>query len=259
MKKILFLFLLLCQFAQANEHVEYVKAEDIKFELKPKSERQIVFPEPVKMAFRTRYKSMFNHSLVGSSAYITTVKEFAERIIFQGLKTNREYTIMLISSTATSKSGKLFIHYPTEKGVIKNQDASRNIGKRVTADALVQFAAQNIYPLADGVIEPLQGVRKAYFSKKHYPNIYTTGVLRGEVKASWVGHGFYITALKLTNQTSNPQKFDPCNMRGDFHSSTPIFTNIAPKKDIRNNFTAVIVLSEKPFEVAASERVKLCI
>lgn len=262
MKFVLFLLLFLVNFVQAAERVKWERGKEIIVELKLSEERKLVFPEKVRFAAKRKYLKMFNHSLLDNSFYLTPISEFSlEKLTLQGLDTGRFYILdTSVSNTAAKSSDDLIIHYENKKAPVANSNnkALLNSGVKVSPIDLVQYAAQHFYAPDKKLIEAKAGIKRIAINTRLIPNLYRGGEFEAVVLAGWLGGGSYVTAVKLTNKTKSIVRFNPCNIRGDFYSSTAQF-NLAFPAGTNKDFTVVYIISEKPFDVAIKSRRLLCV
>ena len=262
-KHLLFIALLGCSLiTQAAERVKWVQGEEIILELATSKERKVVFPEKVRFAVKQKYSSMFKHSLLDSSFYITPVSSFnSEKLTLQGLESGRFYILEAsVSPSSTKSDDDLIVHNEVAKSPQSNVSKNRIPGQsvNVTPIDLVQFASQHLYAPDEALIEPKTGIRRVAINQAAIPNLYRGGEFEATTLASWVGGGTYVTAVKLTNQTKNIVEFNPCNIRGDFYSSTPQFLSAFPAGSSKD-FTVVYIISKRPFDVAVKSRRLLCV
>jgi hypothetical protein len=66
---------------------------------------------------------------------------------------------------------------------------------------------------------------------------------------AWRANGLYVTAVKLTNRTDQPQILDPRDLRGAWLTATFQHHRLLPKGDEADT-TAVYLISARPFDVS---------
>ena len=66
---------------------------------------------------------------------------------------------------------------------------------------------------------------------------------------AWRANGLYVTAVKLTNRTDQPQTLDPRDLRGAWLTATFQHHRLLPKGDEADT-TAVYLISARPFDVS---------
>jgi hypothetical protein len=75
------------------------------------------------------------------------------------------------------------------------------------------------------------------------------GAIEATPLVAWRSGGLYVTAVKLTNRTHQPQTLDPRNLRGAWLTATFQHHRLLPKGDEADT-TAVYLISARPFEVS---------
>jgi len=75
------------------------------------------------------------------------------------------------------------------------------------------------------------------------------GAVEATPLIGWRANGLYITAVKLTNRTAEPQILDPRDLRGAWLTATFQHHRLLPKGDEADT-TAVYLVSARPFELA---------
>lgn len=247
----------------STERVKWEQGQEISVELKKNVERKVVFPEKVRFAVKARYLGQFKHSLIDNMLYLTPIVEFTEKLTLQGLVSGRFYVLQASVSEEGVRAGDdLFVHVnEIKKDSIQDVVRGRDIpiqAPKLTPMDLVQFASQNLYAPSPELIEPSPGVRRVVIKQRTVANLYRGGSFRSEILASWTGGGMYVTALKLTNISTNTVVFEPCRIRGDFYSATAQFRAAMPVGH-KSDFTVIYLLSKKPFDIAVKSRKLLCV
>jgi integrating conjugative element protein (TIGR03749 family) len=261
MKVIFFILLSYVSFnAIALERVAWSQGQEIFAELKINTERKILFPEKVRFAIKPRYKDLFSHSIIDNVFYITAKTQFNEKVTFQGLTSSRFYILQMAVSETSSKSGRpLSIQLNSENSSLKEMVTKEATSKKaLTPIDLVQFASQSLYSKDEALIESKSGIKAVNIKKREIPNFYRGASLNAFTLAGWSGGGLYVTAVKLVNLTPLNVVFNPCNVRGEFYSSTPQFNVLYPANS-RKNFTVVYMVSKKPFDISIKNRRVLCV
>ena len=88
-----------------------------------------------------------------------------------------------------------------------------------------------------------------------YPSrvIPSTLVRGGAIEAvplvAWRAEGLYVTAVKLSNRTDQPQTLDPRDLRGAWLTASFQHHRLLPHGDEADT-TAVYLISARPFEVS---------
>ena len=75
------------------------------------------------------------------------------------------------------------------------------------------------------------------------------GTIEATPLVAWRAGGLYVTAVKLTNRTEQPQTLDPRDLRGTWLTATFQHHRLLPKGDEADT-TAVYLISARPFDVS---------
>jgi len=255
------LLIMLSPGISATENVAWQQGEVIPLELSVGTERKLKFPEPVRFGFKKKYQSLLSHSLIDNVFFVTPKVEFNERLTFQGLETNRIYLFDTHTVSEGIKGGSVVVHLKKPKSNKKSSVSSSSFlseNEKVTPVDLVQFASQSLYAPSESLIEPTPGVRRVPVRIGGVPNLYQGGHFSAEVLGGWYGGKYYLTAVKLINNTLSTIQFNPCRVRGSFYSVTAQFKSADPKGS-SSDFTVIYLLSEKPFEAAISKGHLQCV
>ena len=264
MKIINLIFVLMLSSLQvlANERVEWKQDEEILLQLIVEKERRIVFPEKVNFYEEPAQRALFHKSFIGSTFYITPLKSFSTRLVFQSSDSQRIYVVKAVSSHQEESSNlpnSLVIQLAS--GDEKSEmiaDENHTPWKKesaITAVDLIQLASQSLY---SDVVEPVDGIKRVAVEKKLINGFYRGGGLKVEPLAGWFGGGLYVTAIGLTNTTSEVIIFNPCRIRGNFLYASSQFSDLQPVGTDHNENVAYLV-SDIPFSKASMSRVIKCL
>jgi len=75
------------------------------------------------------------------------------------------------------------------------------------------------------------------------------GAIDARPLVAWRAAGYYLTAVKLTNRSDQPQTLDPRNLRGAWLTATFQHHRLLPKGDEADT-TAVYLISARPLSVS---------
>ena len=109
---------------------------------------------------------------------------------------------------------------------------------------LTRFAAQQLYA-PTRLLQDQPGIVRVLVSQKPVTLIHG-GAIEALPLVAWRAGDLYLTALKLTNRTAEPQILDPRDLRGDWLTATFQHNRLLPKGDEADT-TAVYVISARPF------------
>ena len=109
---------------------------------------------------------------------------------------------------------------------------------------LTRYAAQQLYG-PERMIRALPGVGRVPVPRKPLALMHG-GAVSAQPLISWIGHGHYVTAVKLVNTTDRPIDLDPRNLRGQWLSATFQHARLFPAGDPADT-TCVYLVSRRPF------------
>lgn len=218
-------------------------------------EQTIQFPESVRLAVKPYYSRLFQHDLIDTNLYITPKQAFRERLTLQGLNSGRFYVLTMVAASSNKTlPTRWMIHVEHLTPQLSQKEPASD---PVTAIELVQYAAQQLYAPAPEMIEPVAGIRRIAVPSIPLPNFYRSQVFLATPLASWTAGQQFVTAVTLRNQTDTDQRFEPCRLRGRFHSVTAQYPVVFPQ-GTAHDFTVVYVVSDEPFASAAQQAAWLC-
>ncbi len=260
LKVVLFITILSLSFSiLADERVQWEQGKVVALELQNGNERQVIFPEQVRFAFKSEYADLFTYSLIDRTLFIQPLGDFSERLTFQGIGSGSIY-ILAANAADVNQKAKTTLRIddtPQDSSEVSTAPVSHQAGAQYSAEPidpidLVQHIAQTLYSSDEANIEPIQGVSRAPVKTVKAEHLYRGGELEATVLAGWVGGGMYVTAVKFTNTTERRIMFEPCKLRGNWYSATPQFRRVFEKSHA-SNFTVVYLLSEVPFDQAFAD------
>jgi integrating conjugative element protein (TIGR03749 family) len=259
-KVVLFITILALSFSTlADERVQWEQGKVVALELQNGDERQVIFPEQVRFAFKSEYADLFTYSLIDRTLFIQPLSDFSERLTFQGIGSGAIY-ILDANAADVNQKAKTILRIddtPQDSPEDAPVPGSQHAGSPYSAEPvdpidLVQHVAQTLYSSDEATIEPISGVSRAPVKTVKAEHLYRGGELDATVLAGWVGGGMYVTAVKFTNTTERRIMFEPCKLRGNWYSATPQFRRVFEKTHA-SNFTVVYLLSEVPFDQAFAD------
>jgi integrating conjugative element protein (TIGR03749 family) len=234
---------------EAPERIEWKKAP-IRLELVMGQEQRIEFPAAVKVGMPASVQRLLRTQSVNSTVYLLAHAPFdTSRLMVRELDSGRIY---LFDVTATEEGGasrplQIYVTEDTETDKNGLVQGNESIQRRPGYIPLIRFAAQQLYA-------PLRLV-------KDQPGLVRVPVARGPVDlvrgstveatplVAWRANGLYVTAVKLTNRTDQPQTMDPRDLRGAWLTATFQHHRLLPNGDEADT-TAVYLISARPFDVS---------
>lgn len=245
----------------ADERVIFQPQTEMPLTLSVGEERQIVFPEKVRLGYKKYYSGLFKNQIIAESVYLTAIEVFSsERLVFQGLDTKTWY---LITATAVDTPGAAYkdrfvivsetVQDAGEREIVKSPEEETQ-AKSSQADyfSLARYASQMLFAPDLRNVEPLNGVRQVPV-KNAEPNIYYGGDYSASVLVSYSVSGKFVTAVKLKNNRLHRVTFKRDHIRGNFVAVVPQYGTFptAPKGQLRKDFGVIYLLSDEPFDVAS--------
>ena len=112
---------------------------------------------------------------------------------------------------------------------------------------LTRFAAQQLYaPIR--LVKDRPGIVRVPV-KRDAIDLLHGGTVEAIPLVAWRANGLYVTAVKLTNRTEQPQTLDPRDLRGTWLSATFQHHRLLPLGDEADT-TAVYLISARPFDIS---------
>ncbi len=110
---------------------------------------------------------------------------------------------------------------------------------------MTRFAAQQLYAPAR-LIKPVPGIYRVSVARQN-----TTYLIKGEVinatpLASWQSKSLYVTAIELTNTSSQFITLDPRKIRGEWRTATFQHNRLHPAGSEADS-TTLYLISDRPF------------
>ena len=248
------LALLLCQVsvqaaAEITERIEWKKIP-IRLELTVDQERRVAFPSSVKVGVPGNLQPLLRTQSVNGTLYLMAHAPFdTTRVMVREIDSGQIY---LFDVAASKKQGhnhpvQIFVREAGEPNKARPLNDSDAAPSNISHVSLTRFAAQQLY--APGRL------------LRDRPDIVRTPVARDPIDlvhggavdtrplVAWRAGGVYITAVKLTNRTEQPQILDPRDLRGTWLTVTFQHYRLLPAGDEADT-TAVYLISARPFAVA---------
>jgi len=232
--------------SETTERIEWKKTP-IRLELTVGEERQVQFPASVKVGVPGNLQPLLRTQSVNGTVYLMAHAPFeSTRVMVQEIEGGQIY---LFDISASKKSGQ---NHPIQVVV---QEASKpddlNNGSAVASNisyvALTRFAAMQLYAPAR-LLSDRPGIVRTPVSRDPI-DLVRGGAIDAIPLVAWRAEGYYLTAVKLTNRSDQPQILDPRNLRGAWLTATFQHHRLLPKGDEADT-TAVYLISARPFSVS---------
>ena len=231
------------------ERIAWKKAP-IRLELTVGEEQRIEFPSAVKVGVPASVQPLLRTQSVNGTVYLLAQAPFeSNRLMVHELDSGRIY---LFDVTAAEDGGashplQIYVTGDSEPGSDSSSATSDSGQPQPSYIKLTQFAAQQLYAPARLVKERAGIVRVPV--KPDPVALVRGGAIEAVPLVAWRADGIYVTAVKLTNRTGEPQTLDPRDLRGAWLTATFQHHRLLPHGDEADT-TAVYLISARPFEVS---------
>ena len=196
------------------ERIEWKKAP-IRLALVIGQEQRIEFPAAVKVGLPASVQGLLRTQSVNGTVYLLAHAPFdASRLMVRELNSGQIY---LFDVTATEEGGTT---HPIQITITGDREAD-NDGFALARDPvqrqpgyipLTRFAAQQLYaPIR--LVKDQPGIVRVPIARDPVDLVHG-GTVEAIPLVAWRANGLYVTAVKLTNRTDQPQTLDPRDLRG---------------------------------------------
>lgn len=216
----------------------------IAVQLSVGEERLVHFAGPVSVGVPATLDSSLRTQTVSGTVYWRAAAPFATtRVAIRELDTDRMVLIDLQASFAPGDNAPIHIMFETPTtGESAGTAASRPL--QYDYVQLTRFAAQRLYAPARLVSE-LLGVVRVPLQQEAVP-LVRSGTVEATPLIGWRAGEYYLTAVKLVNQSNEAQVLDPRALRGQWLSATFQHARLLPVGDEADTTVAYLV-SAQPF------------
>jgi integrating conjugative element protein (TIGR03749 family) len=241
--------------SEVTERIEWNKTP-IQLDLKVGHERLVHLPNAVKVGVPASLQPLLRTQSVNGTVYLLASAPFdATRVMAQSIDGGQMF---LFDVSASQEGGQA---YPVQVYVKTNGEGHAE-GHAETTDsslasqvataqysyvALTRFAAQQLYAPAR-LIKDRPGIVRVPVMQETIGLIYG-GAIDATPLVAWRAGGLYVTAVKLTNRTDQPQTLDPRNLRGTWLTATFQHNRLLAAGNEADT-TAVYLISARPFEAS---------
>ena len=231
------------------ERIEWKKAP-IRLELTVGEEQRIEFPSAVKVGVPASVQPLLRTQSVNGTVYLLAQAPFgSNRLLVHELDSGRIY---LFDVTAAEEGGashplQIYVTGDSEPGS-DSSPATRDSGQpQPSYIKLTQFAAQQLYAPAR-LVKDRPGIVRVPVARDPVA-LVRGGAIEAVPLVAWRAEGLYVTAVKLSNRTDQPQTLDPRDLRGAWLTASFQHHRLLPHGDEADT-TAVYLISARPFEVS---------
>jgi integrating conjugative element protein (TIGR03749 family) len=230
------------------ERVEWDKIP-IRLDLEVGQERWVHFPGSVKVGLPASLQPLLRTQSVNGTVYFLANAPFdATRIILRTLDGGPLYLFDVSASETGGQSHPLQV-FVKAAGKSREDPAASPVAPNDPAMdysyvALTRFAAQQLYAPAR-LLRELPGIVRVPVMRDPV-SLLRGGIVDAIPLVAWRAGGLYVTAVKLTNRTDQPQTLDPRDLRGAWLTATFQHNRLLAAGSEADT-TAVYLISARPF------------
>lgn len=234
---------------EITERIEWNKTP-IRLDLKVGHERLVHFPGEVKVGVPASLEPTLRTQSVNGTVYFLANAPFDDTRVM--VRTLDDGQIYLFDVSAAKEGGQMhpvqvFVKAAGESspGQADSSVESHDAAAQYSYVALTRFAAQQLYAPAR-LVQDRPGMVRVPVAREPVSLLRGGGVDAAPL-VSWRAGGLYVTAIKLTNRTDEPQTLDPRNLRGTWLTATFQHNRLLAAGSEADT-TAVYLISARPFE-----------
>ena len=232
--------------SQTAERIEWKKTP-IRLELTVGEERQVEFPSSVKVGVPGNLQPLLRTQSVNGTVYLLAHAPFeSTRVMVREIGDGQIY---LFDISASKKSGQshpmqVYVQEASEPGDLTDSGV---VASNISYVTLTRFAARQLYAPAR-LLADIPGIVRTPVSRDSI-DLVRGGAIDAFPLVAWRAEGYYLTAVKLTNRTGQPQTLDPRNLRGAWLTATFQHHRLLSAGNEADT-TAVYLISARPFSVS---------
>jgi len=231
---------------EVTERIEWQK-RPIRLELSVGQERRVDFPAAVQVGIPGALQPLLRTQSVNSTVYLLAHQTFeATRILVKERERGQLYLFDVVASETGGQTHpvQVFVKDSGEASISSSDDGTPSPLGYVT---LTRFAGQQLYAPVR-LMHNMSGIRRIPVARDPI-DLVRGGAIHATPLVAWRAGGYYLTAVKLTNRTDQPQVLDPRDLRGAWLTATFQHNRLLPAGDEADT-TAVYLISARPFAVA---------
>jgi integrating conjugative element protein (TIGR03749 family) len=233
--------------ASASEPPERVtwRKTPIVLELRVGTERLVHFPRPVTVGVPAPLQDALRIQSIAGTVYLLAHHPFAStRVLVRGLDGGGVYLLDLSAKLESTAIAPVEILDPDE-ALEPGTAAVQPTGLREYGYvSLTRFAAQQLYAPSRLLVD-LPGVVRVPI-KRDPVALVRSDTIEALPLVAWRAGDLFVTAVKLTNQTDQPQILDPRTLRGAWLTATFQHNRLLGAGDEADR-TVVYLISARPF------------
>ena len=222
----------------------------IELALSVGKEQRVDFPGPVRIGLPASLQPILRVQSIAGTLYLLAHQPFeSTRVMVRAIESGAVYLLDLSADTKSAPTAAIQIFDPEVEQSELSSDQAEPSPTIPTYGyvALTRFAAQQLYAPAR-LLRDLPGVVRVPVRRATVQLIYGGQVI-AEPLVAWRAANLYITAVKLTNSTSQPVTLDPRTLRGNWLTATFQHNRLHGAGDEADT-TVVYLISARPFDTA---------
>ena len=232
--------------SETTERIEWKKTP-IRLELTVGEERLVEFPASVKVGVPGNLQSVLRTQSVNGTVYLLAHAPFeSTRVMVREIDGGQIYLFDISASKKPSQNHpiQVFVQEASEPGDLNDGNA---VASNISYVTLTRFAAWQLYAPAR-LLQDGPGIVRTPVARDPI-NLVRGGAIDATPLVAWRAGGYYLTAVKLTNRSDQPQTLDPRNLRGAWLTATFQHHRLLPAGNEADT-TAVYLISARPFSVS---------
>ncbi|MEZ5542922.1 MAG: TIGR03749 family integrating conjugative element protein [Pseudomonadota bacterium] len=236
---------------EVTERIEWNKTP-IQLELNVGHERLVTLPGPVKVGVPASLQPLLRTQSVNGTVYLLASAPFdATRVMAQSLDGGQMFLFDVSASKDGGQTHPVQVYVKTNgeshAEMMDSSVASQGATVQYSYVALTRFAAQQLYAPAR-LVQDRPGIVRVPVMREPVSLMFG-GAVDATPLVAWRAGGLYVTAVKLTNRSDQPQTLDPRNLRGKWLTATFQHNRLLQAGNEADT-TAVYLISARPFEAA---------
>lgn len=243
---LLFVAQTLCAESTIPQRIQW-QMTPIPIDLSVGEERLVHFRGPVSVGLPATLESQLRIQTVNGTVYLMAKGAFSStRVMVREIEGGQTYLFDLSTSTNGGLSQPIVV-YINETSDTENRLGETNHGASFGYVSLTRFAAQQLYaPMR--LLSSTAGIARVPIQQQDVALVPGNAVEATPLVA-WRAGRLYVTAVKLTNRTTQPQILDPRTLRGAWLSAAFQHSRLLPAGSDADT-TAVYLVSEQPLRLA---------
>ena len=232
--------------SETTERIEWKKTP-IRLALTVGEERQVEFPSSVKVGVPGNLQTLLRTQSVNGTVYLMAHAPFeSTRVMVREIDGGQIYLFDISASKKTGQNHpiQVFVQEVSEPGDL---NVGNDVASNISYVTLSRFAARQLYAPAR-LLSDRHGIVRTPVARESI-SLVRGGAIDATPLVAWRAGGYYLTAVKLTNRTSQAQTLDPRNLRGAWLTATFQHHRLLPAGNEADT-TAVYLISARPFSVS---------